>query len=60
MKRPSTLGELKQTGYQVRTVKDEMRNNLIQKLKQKETLFPALLATKDRYPRHRQCHPCET
>ncbi len=43
MKRPSTLGELKQTGYQVRTVKDEMRNNLIQKLKQKETLFPGIV-----------------
>ena len=29
MKRPSTLGELKDSGYQVRTVKDEMRGNLI-------------------------------
>jgi magnesium chelatase subunit I len=43
MKRPTTLGELKDSGYQVRMVKDEMRGNLIEKLQRKETLFPGII-----------------
>lgn len=34
-----TLGELKQSGYQSKTIKDELRDNLIQKIKNKETTF---------------------
>jgi len=41
-KRPSTLGELKATGYQTRTVKDELRANLVRKLKSGEELFPGI------------------
>ena len=38
-----TLGELKASGYRVRSVKDEMRANLIAKLKSGERLFPGIL-----------------
>ncbi len=34
-----TLGELKKSGYQSRSIKDELRENLIQKIKNKETVF---------------------
>ncbi len=38
-----TLGELKNIGYVLRPVKDEMRSNLIAKLKSREKLFPGIL-----------------
>ena len=38
-KRPITLGELKQAGYQSKSIKDELRDNLINKIKNKETTF---------------------
>ena len=41
--RPSTLGELKKSGYRSISVKDEMRNNLIAKLKKQEQLFPGIV-----------------
>ncbi len=47
MIRPQTLGELKAAGYQTRSVKDEIRNNLIQKLKRGETLFPGVVGYDD-------------
>lgn len=34
-----TLGELKKSGYQSRLIKDELRENLIEKIKKKETVF---------------------
>ena len=34
-----TLGELKKQGYQTKSIKDELRNNLISKLKNKESIF---------------------
>lgn len=43
MNRPLTLGELRRTGYTVQTVKDELRNNLIRKIKNKETVFPGII-----------------
>lgn len=43
MKLPQTLGELKKSGYRSRSIKDEMRANLIEKLKKKETVFPGIL-----------------
>jgi magnesium chelatase subunit I len=43
MNRPSTLGELRSSGYVVRPVKDELRANLIQKLRAKEPLFPGII-----------------
>ncbi len=41
--RPRTLGELKASGYPLESVKNEMRRNLIAKLKQGENLFPEIL-----------------
>ncbi len=34
-----TLGELKESGYKSKSIKDELRDNLIQKIKNKETTF---------------------
>jgi magnesium chelatase subunit I len=34
-----TLGDLKKAGYQTKSIKDELRDNLIQKIKNKETTF---------------------
>ena len=38
----NTLGELKAAGYQPRAIKQELRENLIQKIKAKETVFPGI------------------
>src|ERR1700760_4277308 len=42
-----TLGELKKAGYKNRSVKEEVRENLIKKLKNKETTFPGILGYED-------------
>jgi magnesium chelatase subunit I len=39
----STLGELKESDYQIRSVKDEMRANLIETLRADEDIFPGIL-----------------
>ena len=40
---PQSLGELKTSGYQSVSVKDELRANLIKKLKSGEKLFPGIV-----------------
>ncbi len=45
--RPSTLGELKSSGYRSQSVKDEIRRNLIAKLGSNEPLFPDILGYED-------------
>jgi magnesium chelatase subunit I len=45
--RLKTLGELKKSGYCPRSVKDEMRANVIRKLEAGETLFPGILGYED-------------
>jgi magnesium chelatase subunit I len=47
MLKPRTLGELKAAGYQRRSVKDEIRHNLIRKLRKGETLFPGIIGYDD-------------
>ena len=47
MLRMRTLGELKASGYQPRSVKDELRANLIQKIRQKDTIFPGIYGFDD-------------
>ncbi|CAM1369424.1 AAA family ATPase [Tenacibaculum xiamenense] len=42
-----TLGELKAAGYQSLSIKDELRNNLIKKLKQQETVFTGVWGYED-------------
>ena len=39
----NTLGELKASGYKSKTIKEEIRNNLIRKLKSGETTFPGII-----------------
>ncbi|MCC7309605.1 MAG: magnesium chelatase [Acidobacteria bacterium] len=43
MPKAGTLGELRASGYEQRSVKDEMRANLIAKLRSGERLFPGIL-----------------
>jgi magnesium chelatase subunit I len=40
---PRTLGELSASGYRARSVKEEMRDNLIRMLRAKEELFPGIV-----------------
>lgn len=39
----STLGQLKESGWKSVSIKDEMRKNLINKIKKGETVFPGIL-----------------
>lgn len=45
--RIKTLGELKAAGYQSKSVKDELRDNLIDKLKKKEPTFEGIWGFED-------------
>ncbi|HEX5371075.1 MAG TPA: magnesium chelatase [Dehalococcoidia bacterium] len=45
--KPSTLGELRSSGYKVKTVKQEMRRNLIEKMRKGEELFPGIVGFED-------------
>lgn len=47
MTRPKTLGELKAMGYHTRSVKDEVRQNLMAKLKAGAPLFPGVVGYDD-------------
>ncbi|MFD2550610.1 magnesium chelatase [Bizionia sediminis] len=38
----TTLGELKKSGYQARSIKDELRQNLIEKIKNKTPIFEGI------------------
>ncbi len=42
-----TLGELKAAGYQAKTIKHELRDNLIEKLKNKEEVFAGIWGYED-------------
>ena len=45
--RPGTVGELRALGYRPRTVKDEIRANLVRKLRAGEPLFPGIVGYDD-------------
>src|SRR5262245_48393067 len=47
MTRPRSLGELKASGYRIVSVKEEMRNNLIRKLKAGEPIFDGIIGYDD-------------
>lgn len=40
--RPRTLGELRESGYRSLSVKQELRRNLLEKLRRKEPIFPGI------------------
>ena len=44
---PVTLGELKKSGYQPKTIKEEIRSNMIKKLRQGENVFEGILGYED-------------
>jgi len=43
MNKPATLGELQEAGYQVLPIKEELRKNLIGKLRKGEEFFPGVI-----------------
>jgi magnesium chelatase subunit I len=45
--RPATLGQLKETNYRPSSVKDELRRNVIRKLRDGEELFPGIVGYRD-------------
>jgi magnesium chelatase subunit I len=45
--RPETLGALKASGYRRRSVKDELRENLIRRLRSGERLLPGIIGYED-------------
>ncbi|PHS12277.1 MAG: magnesium chelatase [Blastopirellula sp.] len=46
-KRPGTLAELRQSGWQSKTVKQELQDNFIHALTEKQTLYPGILGYDD-------------
>ena len=42
-----TLGELRASGYRSKSIKEELRQNLIQKLRHKENTFPGIIGYDD-------------
>ena len=47
IKKITTLGQLKKSGYQPKSVKEEIRTNLITKLQNKEPTFPGIIGYED-------------
>ncbi|HWB65167.1 MAG TPA: hypothetical protein VG603_16750 [Chitinophagales bacterium] len=45
--RAKTLGELRKSGYQSKLIKDELRDNLVEKLKRRESIFKGILGYED-------------
>src|SRR5580692_5805856 len=43
----TTLGQLKKAGYKRKSVKEEIRENLVSKLKNKEQTFPGIVGYED-------------
>lgn len=43
IKKIKTLGDLKKSGYKSRSIKEEIRGNLVAKLRNKETTFPGII-----------------
>jgi magnesium chelatase subunit I len=46
-RRPATLGELRESGYRSRSVKDELRANMLCRLRRGDTLFPGIVGYED-------------
>jgi hypothetical protein len=47
MNLPQTLSELEKSGFQARTVKAELQQNLIEKIKNEKVLFPGIIGYDD-------------
>jgi magnesium chelatase subunit I len=46
-KQAKSLGELKKSGYQPKSIKEEIRQNLVEKLRKGESSFPGILGYED-------------
>jgi magnesium chelatase subunit I len=47
IKKIKTLGELKKSGYKAKSIKEELRDNLISKFKNKEKIFEGIIGFED-------------
>ena len=47
IKRTNTIGKLKEAGYKPKTIKEEIRQNLIKKLQNKEETFSGIIGYED-------------
>jgi magnesium chelatase subunit I len=47
MTKPHTFGELKESGYRTRSVKDELRSNLVCRMRAAATIFPGIVGYDD-------------
>jgi magnesium chelatase subunit I len=47
MEKPRTVGELRNSGYRVLPVREEMRKNLIDKIRKNEEIFPGIIGYED-------------
>ncbi len=47
MNQPRTFGELRRSGYQPLSIKDEMRKNLAERIRKGEELFPGIVGYED-------------
>lgn len=47
MTTPTTLGQLKASGYRYRTVKEELRSNLVERLRSNRPVFPSIVGYED-------------
>ncbi len=47
MSRAKTIGELKRSGYRPRPIRAELRDNLIERIRQQEPLFPSMIGYDD-------------
>ena len=45
--KPNTLGALREQGYQVIPVREEIRNNLISKIRSEEVVFAGIIGFED-------------
>src|SRR5579863_4708414 len=45
--KPATIGQLRESGYRVLPLKEEMRQNLIRKMRAGEELFPGIVGYED-------------
>ena len=43
MEKPGTVGELRASGYRTRSVKQELRDNLLARLKDGKPVFPGIV-----------------
>jgi magnesium chelatase subunit I len=51
--RPNRLGELKASGYRPRSVREELRANLIARIRNRRPLFPEMIGYADQCARDR-------